>query len=55
MTQENTMIPAFQSAGATVYHGDCIEVMRSLPDASVDAVIAELARRHPASSATASS
>jgi len=26
---------------ATVYHGDCIEVMRSLPDNSVDAVVTD--------------
>ena len=25
----------------TIYHGDCIEVMRSLPDASVDAVVTD--------------
>src|SRR6188768_3077354 len=27
--------------GVTLYHGDCIEVMRSLPDASVHAVVTD--------------
>ena len=26
---------------ATIYHGDCIEVMRSLPDNSVDSVVTD--------------
>lgn len=29
----------FENDRVTVYHGDCIEVMRQLPDASVDSVI----------------
>lgn len=32
---------AFEAAGVTVHHGDCIEVMRTLPDCSVDAVITD--------------
>ena len=26
---------------ATIYHGDCLEVLRALPDASVDAVVTD--------------
>ena len=26
---------------ATIYHGDCIEVMRSLPDNSVDSIVTD--------------
>ena len=28
----------YDAHGATVHHGDCVEVMRELPDSSVDAV-----------------
>lgn len=31
----------YQDKRVTLYHGDCIEVMRSLPDASVDAVVTD--------------
>ncbi len=30
-----------QDARATIYHGDCLEVLRELPDASVDAVVTD--------------
>jgi DNA modification methylase len=30
-----------QDARATIYHGDCLEVLRALPDASVDAVVTD--------------
>lgn len=35
------MIPHFAGAGVTVYHGDCIEAMRELPDNSVHAVVTD--------------
>lgn len=31
----------FQTDNGTLYHGDCLEVMASLPDNSVDAVITD--------------
>lgn len=31
----------YQDDRATIYHGDCVEVMRSLPDNSVDAVVTD--------------
>jgi len=33
--------PYFRSGPVTLYHGDCIEVMRTLPDASVHAVVTD--------------
>jgi site-specific DNA-methyltransferase (adenine-specific) len=30
-----------QDDRATIYHGDCLEVLRALPDASVDAVVTD--------------
>lgn len=33
--------PYYQSGPVTLYHGDCIEVMRTLPDASVHAVVTD--------------
>jgi site-specific DNA-methyltransferase (adenine-specific) len=30
-----------QDARATIYHGDCLEVLRALPDSSVDAVVTD--------------
>ena len=30
-----------QDVRATIYHGDCLEVLRALPDASVDAVVTD--------------
>lgn len=35
------MIPYHQTNGATLYHGDCLEVLRHLPDGSVDAVVTD--------------
>jgi len=35
------VIPVYDEPGVTLYHGDCIEVMRSLPDASVHAVVTD--------------
>lgn len=35
------MNPYYEDGPVTLYHGDCIEVMRSLPDASVDAVVTD--------------
>ena len=33
--------PHYQDTHATVYHGDCLDVMRELPDCSVDAVVTD--------------
>jgi len=35
------MEPWHQDDRATIYHGDCVEVLRQLPDASVDAVVTD--------------
>ena len=35
------MEPWHQDDQATIYHGDCIEVLRGLPDASVDSVVTD--------------
>jgi DNA modification methylase len=35
------MTAYFENDRATIYHGDCIEVMRQLPDNSVDAVVTD--------------
>lgn len=35
------MKPHYEDAGATLYHGDCIEVMRLLPDESVHAILTD--------------
>ena len=35
------MKPYYSDDSATLYHGDCVEVMRELPDASVDAVVTD--------------
>lgn len=31
----------YQDKRVTLYHGDCIEVMRSMPESSVDAVVTD--------------
>jgi len=31
----------FEAPGVTVHHGDCIEIMRTLPDASIDAIVTD--------------
>ena len=33
----------YQGHGATLHHGDCLDVLRTLPDASVDSVVTDLA------------
>lgn len=33
--------PAITAPGVTVYHGDCIEVMRQMPDNSIDAIVTD--------------
>ena len=35
------MNPVYDRWGVTVYHGDCLDVMRELPDASVDSVVTD--------------
>ena len=35
------MTPYHDANGVTIYHGDCLEVMRGLPDASVDSVVTD--------------
>jgi SAM-dependent methyltransferase len=35
------MKPHYTDDRVTLYHGDCIEVMRTLPDASVDAIVTD--------------
>lgn len=35
------MKPWLELDGVTVYHGDCIEVMRALPEASVHAIVTD--------------
>ena len=38
----------YQGHGVTLHHGDCLDVLRTLPDASVDSVVnVPLARRMP--------
>lgn len=36
-------IPYFQDDAVTLHHGDCLDVMRTLPDSSVDSVVTDLA------------
>jgi len=33
--------PYFQDADVTLFHGDCLDVLRTLPDSSVDAVVTD--------------
>ena len=35
------MTPYFESEGNILYHGDCLEVMKSMPDNSIDSVITD--------------
>src|SRR5690348_4310292 len=35
------MNPYYEDATVTIHAGDCLEVLRSLPDASVDAVVTD--------------
>ena len=35
------MTPHYDDGDVTVYHGDCLDVLRELPDASVDAVVTD--------------
>ena len=35
------MNPHYDDGDVTVYHGDCLDVLRGLPDASVDAVVTD--------------
>lgn len=35
------MEPYFKDATVTLHHGDCLDVMRAMPDASVDAVVTD--------------
>lgn len=35
------MTPYFEAKGSTLYQGDCLEVMRCIPDASIDACITD--------------
>lgn len=41
MTREAEQIPHYQDDRNTVHHGDCIEVMRTLPDSSVDSIVTD--------------
>lgn len=43
------MKPYYEEKGITVYHGDCVDVMRSLPAQSVDSVITDPPYFQPAS------
>jgi site-specific DNA-methyltransferase (adenine-specific) len=40
-TAPSTQRPYFQDESVTLYHGDCIEQMRHLPDNSVDSVVTD--------------
>lgn len=35
------MTPYYEDDAVTLYHGDCLDVLRDLPDASVDAVVTD--------------
>ena len=36
-----TETPYYTDESVTLYHGDCIDVMRAMPDASVDAIVTD--------------
>ena len=36
------MDPYFMSDGVTIYHGDCRDVIATLPDNSIDAIVTTL-------------
>ncbi len=39
MTRQNPAVPYFADEGVTLYHGDALEVARTLPDGSVDCCV----------------
>jgi site-specific DNA-methyltransferase (adenine-specific) len=41
MTEPDILSPFVETHGVTVYQGDCIETMRRLPEASVDAIVTD--------------
>jgi len=41
-SKESAMKPYYEHAGITIYHGDCLEIMPTLPAASVDLVLCDL-------------
>lgn len=41
MTREPQLAPAFSSVWGSLYQGDCLDLLRSLPDESVDMVFAD--------------
>lgn len=40
-TDDAAMRLIYQATGATLYEGDCLDVLRSLPDASIDAIVTD--------------
>ena len=36
------MIPYYDHVGITIYHGDCLEIMPTLPDKSIDMILCDL-------------
>lgn len=41
MAENDTMRPHYADEAVTVYHGDCLEVLREIPDQSIDAVVTD--------------
>ena len=41
MGEQEDVTPYYTDEAVTLYHGDCIDVMRQLPDGSVDAVVTD--------------
>jgi len=37
-------VSVYEGHGVTLHHGDCLDVLRTLPDASVDSVVTEAMR-----------